>query len=333
MDEPFPAPPVDDRAIYDLNLGRHAAPMVALAQEVGLVERLLVGPLSIGDLAGALQVTARAAEAMLAVVAALGFARHAGDGRFAATDLGSTYLPASSPFRRSVCPRDDAALERLRAAFHASGPVEPVAVAMEQLSADHVRGFINNMNAITLPAASSLARQPVFAEVHRLLDVGGGSGSLSCAVAAARPHIRCTLLDLPAVCAIAQENIDRYGLLGRVATLRADMFRDPWPLGHDAVLFGNIFHDWDPDSCRQLARRAFEALDSGGRILLHEMPLDEGRDGPLTVACFSVSMLLHEKGKQYTLAELEQMLGPAGFVDFQSSVSHGYYHLISARKP
>ena len=63
------------------------------------------------------------------------------------------------------------------------------------------------------------------------------------------------------------------------------------------------------------------------------MPLAETRDGPLTVACFSVAMLLYEKGKQYTLSELEEMLAAAGFVDFESAESHGYYHLISARKP
>ena len=63
------------------------------------------------------------------------------------------------------------------------------------------------------------------------------------------------------------------------------------------------------------------------------MPLAEGRDGPLTVACFSVAMLLYEKGKQYTLSELEEMLAAAGFVEFESAASHGYYHLIGARKP
>ena len=51
------------------------------------------------------------------------------------------------------------------------------------------------------------------------------------------------------------------------------------------------------------------------------------------MACFSVAMLLHENGKQYTLSELEEMLATAGFAGFESAVSHGYYHLISARKP
>ena len=62
-------------------------------------------------------------------------------------------------------------------------------------------------------------------------------------------------------------------------------------------------------------------------------PWPRAATATLTVACFSVAMLLYEKGKQYTLSELEEMLGVAGFVEFESAGSHGYYHLISARKP
>ena len=334
MPRAFPSPPpVDDRALYDLQYRRFAAPMAALAQEAGLCELLQERPRAAGEVAAALGVTPRAAEAMAAVVAALGFARPEGRGRFALTDLGRTYLLPSSPFRRRLCREDDPILQELRTAFRSGEPAAPLAVAMEALPEAEVREFIGRMHALTLPAAVSLARQPVFAGVGRLLDVGAGSGSLSAAVAAAHAGVRCTLLDLPEVCAIAAGNIRGYGLEERVVTCPADMFRDPWPPGHDAVLFGNIFHDWDPASCARLARRAFEALEPGGRVLLHEMPLAESRDGPLTVACFSVAMLLYEKGKQYTLSELEEMLAAAGFAGFESAESHGYYHLISARKP
>ena len=111
------------------------------------------------------------------------------------------------------------------------------------------------------------------------------------------------------------------------------MFADPWPSGHDAVLFGNNFHDWDEDDCRRLAQLAFDALEPGGLILQHEEPLDDTKDGPLAVACFSVVMLHNEHGKQYTRAEFQGMLQDVGFVGFQCTPSHVYYDLIQARKP
>ncbi len=65
---------------------------------------------------------------------------------------------------------------------------------------------------------------------------------------------------------------------------------------------------------------------------MHEMLLNEQKDGPLTVALCSVAMLLHEKGKQFTAIELESLLTDTGFCDFQVTQSFGYYSLVTATK-
>jgi len=166
-----------------------------------------------------------------------------------------------------------------------------------------------------------------------MLDVGGGSGTLSLAVADRQPTIHATIMDLAQVCPLGEKRIMEHGLEERVGTCPGDMFSPGWPDGHDALLFGNIFHDWEPARCKQLAWLAFDALPSGGKVALHEMPLDEDRAGPLTVACFSVSMLMHERGKQYTLSELKGFLQDAGFVDIEAHHSFAYYWLVSATKP
>jgi hypothetical protein len=57
------------------------------------------------------------------------------------------------------------------------------------------------------------------------------------------------------------------------------------------------------------------------------------KDGPLAVAAFSVGMLVHELGKQFTQEELEALLGDAGFINVQVAPSFGHYSLVTARKP
>ena len=47
----------------------------------------------------------------------------------------------------------------------------------------------------------------------------------------------------------------------------------------------------------------------------------------------SLTMLLHEKGKQFTPTELEDLLGAGGFIDFEVTPSFGYYSVASAVKP
>ena len=110
------------------------------------------------------------------------------------------------------------------------------------------------------------------------------------------------------------------------------MFRQPWPTGYDAMLFSNIFHDWDVETCRSLAAKAFAALPSGGRIFLHEALLDDTRAGPPTLAAFSMQMLVSTRGPQFTFADLVSILAGAGFVDIGHVPTHAYYSVVSARK-
>jgi len=139
-------------------------------------------------------------------------------------------------------------------------------------------------------------------------------------------------MDLGPIAEIAASNVEDYGLSDRVSTVTGDMFNDEWPSDHDAILFGNIFHDWDLESCKRLAQSAYDTLPTGGQILLHEILLDEDKSGPLMAACFSVTMLVYEKGKQYTFGELSDMLTAAGFSDCREIPSFGYYSVVAATK-
>ena len=111
------------------------------------------------------------------------------------------------------------------------------------------------------------------------------------------------------------------------------MLTEAWPGGYDGILLASVLHNWDEETCQLLARRAMEALEPGGWILLHEMLLGERKDGPLPVACFSVEMFLKHRGKQYTRSELRALLLSSGFEDFQAEPSFGFYSLLWARKP
>ncbi|MEO0459182.1 MAG: methyltransferase [Cyanobacteria bacterium P01_A01_bin.114] len=335
MTPSFPIAQADERILFDISCTRVVGPVITLAQELRLFDLFQTSAQSIEEVAQKLNTTPLVSEAFVAVLASVGLLQRQPDERFRLTPMAETYMLADSPFFfTGFCPPHEWYLDLLRMKVMGSGPPPmPMAVNMKQHSQPVVQGFIHRMHMMTLPAAASLANQPVFSQLSQLLDVGGGSGSLSLAIAAFNPQITCTVMDLPMVCEIARQHIESYGLPNRVHTLSRDMFRESWPSKPDAILFGNVFHDWDIESCRVLAQQAFNVLKPGGKILLHEMPLAETRDGPLTVACLSAILLMYEKGKQYTLRELENLLSSVGFVDFQSTPTHVYYHLISATKP
>src|SRR4030095_11219539 len=112
----------------------------------------------------------------------------------------------------------------------------------------------------TLPAAIGAARNYDFAGIQKVLDVGGGSGCFMIAMAQAHPHLRCTIMELPTMCAVAQSYIRDGEVTERVDTIAVDMFRQPWPSGYDAVFFSNIWHDWNFRTCQWLPPTGFGDL-------------------------------------------------------------------------
>ena len=188
------------------------------------------------------------------------------------------------------------------------------------------------MHAHSVPAAVGVAGHYDFGGITRVLDVGGGSGCFMVAAAQAHPHLHCTVMELPAMCEAASVYIHAGGVADRVDTCAVDMFRQPWPRGYDALFFSNIWHDWNVRTCQWLAARAFEALPSGGRILLHEMLLDD-EAGLVTAASFSLLMLLATQGQQFTAGELTAILRGAGFARIDVTATHAYYSVVTGHKP
>jgi 3-hydroxy-5-methyl-1-naphthoate 3-O-methyltransferase len=80
------------------------------------------------------------------------------------------------------------------------------------------------MHGLSFAAAVALAKNADFSGVRRLLDVAGGSGGFSIALAQGNPQLRCTVAELPVVCQVTQRYIAEYGADDRVDTLRLNMF-------------------------------------------------------------------------------------------------------------
>ena len=327
--------PVGDSLLFDLRHMQYALPMTQLAINLGLFQFLERKSADLAAITHFLGCTTRAAEAMLAVEASLGLLEVLEDERYCLSEEARTYLlPTSSFYRPVLLSDDDQILQRLKVAFMADhDAISPLAGEVEELDESELRDFVNRMDVLARPVAISLAKNNLWSNKRRLLDVGGGAGATCVAMAERHPDISCTLLDRGAVCNIAAEKVAQCGLSDRIKMLDRNMLSDPLPKGHDAILFSNIFHNWDAPTCLLLAKKAFESLDPGGVVILHEVLLHQRKDGPLGAACFSVAMLLSHRGKQYTLDELRHILVEAGFQDCRAEPTLGRYHIVYATKP
>lgn len=335
-------PTNDDRAIWDIWEAQFRLPACTVADELGIFAALSDNALTTDELAARLDLNPRALSILLAALASSNLIEKR-LGQWRALPAARTWLHPQaegywggflSRFRVSN-PIHGQLLEALRTG-HRPGQFESGAPEWErgEMSAEAAQRIAAFMHAHSQAPARGAAAQRLFGQIGSLMDVGCGSGVYGIEIAKAHPRLHVTLLDLAAMAEEAGNYVERAGLTGRVHTAGVNMFTQSWPGGHDAHFFSNVFHDWSEETNLLLARKSFEALPSGGRILLNEVLMDDDGTGPWEAAAFSLMMLIGTLGKQYNLPELRDILEQAGFVDVQAvKTGGGYYSLVSAVKP
>lgn len=144
--------------------------------------------------------------------------------------------------------------------------------------------------------------------VRHVVDVGGGTGAFLTAVLADHPHLRATLVDLPATVERAAERLREAGLGPRVE-FAAQSFFDPLPAGGDVYVLDSVIHDWADGPARAILRRCAEAAGAHGRVVMIEEEHDERGRG---YAEMDLRMLVLCGGRERTIAEYTRLADQAG---------------------
>jgi SAM-dependent methyltransferase len=160
--------------------------------------------------------------------------------------------------------------------------------------------------------APVLAERYPLSDARRVLDVGGGTGIYGIAWLQKHPELTAVVWDRPEVLKVAREMAESFGVADRLETVPGDMFADPVPEGADVILLSNVLHDWDVATCRDLVARCAAALPSGGRLLIHDVFLNDALDGPLPVALYSAALFGMTEGRAYSAREYRGWLAEAG---------------------
>ena len=184
--------------------------------------------------------------------------------------------------------------------------------AMDQT--DLARHFTLALSGRAKNVAPVLAARLPMDGVIRLLDVGGGTGIYSIALLQKYRQLQAIVLDHGEVLKVAAEMAESYGVADRLELREGDMFADPLPENCEAILLSNILHDWDVPQCKQLVSRCAYALPSGGRLLIHDVFLNDELDGPLPIALYSAALFTLTEGRAYSQAEYREWLDAADLV-------------------
>jgi 16S rRNA G1207 methylase RsmC len=129
---------------------------------------------------------------------------------------------------------------------------------------EYAQNFTGMLYELHQPLAEVLARELDLDSAESLLDIGGGSGVVSCALAKQNPAMMLTVADTALVCKAGKKILEDAGVdMDRITFIPTDFMQDELPSGFDAVLECDV-NIYD----RQLLKKIYQALNPGGKYII-----------------------------------------------------------------
>ena len=165
---------------------------------------------------------------------------------------------------------------------------------------------------------------------RRLLDVGGGTGTFARLAADRFPNTETAVFDLPQVVASIPPKFSQ-----ELQSFAGDMFHDTLPSEFDAISLVRILHDHDDAPVEQLLSRCFDALPSGGQLIIAEPMAGTKHAESIGHTYFGFYLWAMGSGRPRTKIELTKMLKGAGFRGIVEKKTHipALVRVITAKKP
>jgi hypothetical protein len=324
-------PKLDPSHIMQVGMGFFASKALLSAVELGLFTELAKREMTASEIANALDLNERAVPDFPDALLALGFLRRDGDGPnsvYSNTPESAAFLDHNSPdYIGGILEMANARLYRfwadLTEALKTGAPQNETKHSGASMfaklyeSPERLEQFMNAMSGVSAGNFLAFAEKFDFSKYETLCDVGGATGQLSCMVAAANPHMRCSSFDLPQVLPIATRKINEAGLSDRVTPVGGDFFVDALPKA-DVITMGMILHDWNLERKKMLIRKAYDGLPQGGAFVVIEALIDDARRENAFGLLMSLNMLI-EFGDafDYSGSDFESWCREVGFRKFE----------------
>jgi hypothetical protein len=191
--------------------------------------------------------------------------------------------------------------------------------------------FSETMTAGAAYRERGIATAYDFSACRRVVDVGGGHGSLMISLLQQYPDLNGVIADLPAVAAGARQALERAGLSERCEVVGCDFFEHV-PAGSDAYLLAHVLHDWDDDRCIKILGSCRAAMMPSAKVLLVESLLSPG-DQPDRAKWLDLEMLvLTSGGRERTRDEYAALLRAAGLRLQRVIATEGSRNILEAER-
>lgn len=307
--------------LHDIVAGFVYSQVLLACVELGVLDTLVAGPLSTGDLAARIGLTPERTARLAQAAAALRLLERDGTDAYGLGPLGAAALGAPGVVE----------MVRHHALFYRD-LADPVALLRGETDPELSRfwAYVGGARTHDLPASTAaeysrlmaasqimVARETLAAVplegIRCLLDVGGGEGAFLAAALAATPSLRGIVFDLPAVAARAEARFAETGLTDRARAVGGSFLDDPLPEGADAVSLIRVLYDHEDAVVAALLARVHAALPPGGRLIVSEPMAGGARPTRAGDAYFGFYTLAMSTGRPRSPERHAELLAAAGF--------------------
>jgi len=324
---------VSPQAIAETSRAFMRSRVLLTAFELGIFTALAEDSKTSADIANSLRTDARATDRLMNALCALGFLVKR-DGRFSNTPATARVLVKGKPDYMSGMMHTVHLWQTwgtLTEAVRRGTSVRPR--GSDAIGDEYITAFIAAMHWRSRIQAPALASFLDLEGVHRVLDVGGGSGMFSMAMVRAKQGLKATIFDLPDVVPLTRQYIKQEGLSEYIDTVAGDFNEDELPTGCDLVFLSAIVHSISFERNVLLIRKCADAVNPNGRVVVQDHIMSDGRISPPEGALFALNMLVNtEGGDTYTESEIRSWMTQAGLIDITHTDTPYGSGLIIGRK-
>jgi SAM-dependent methyltransferase len=322
--------------LLDIATGYQRAKVLFALIELGIPTLLAEGPRTADWVATRTSLDSVAADRFLSACVALGLLQRQGD-RYAnapdtqrylvhgtETDLSQYFswqdeicYPAWSRFATRLREWQPGCQDRSAAG---NGGANDGASRASNSDATERAASTRSHHPLSVLLAEALTNAVDLSRHHQVLDLGGGSGAASIALCRRHPNLRAIVLELPEIAAVAREFVARSGLADRIEVREGDFMKGPLPSGCDVALLANVMALSTAEGNCGVLRRVYDALPSGGIVLISGWMLDDDRDhSPLRALFCLEDIRWGSPDVERCAATYSEWLESAGFTGIRRS--------------
>jgi SAM-dependent methyltransferase len=170
--------------------------------------------------------------------------------------------------------------------------------------------FRKGMGASTWHEQLPLPDSYDFTGIRRLVDVGGGEGTMLAAILHEQPEMEGVLVELPGGIDPTKRHFHEAGVADRSVLIEGNGF-DVLPAG-DGYLLSCVLHAIDDENSIRVLSRIRDAIEPDGRLVIIERIVSP-EENPGLAKFLDLTMMVMNGGKERTEQEWHELLAAASF--------------------